>query len=80
MFTLLCHERFLISMLVRSFIVRILILTQYNSLADKIERVGTATETAIGSFKAIQTGERSNGSVVGGGVVKYEVAEVLGVR
>jgi hypothetical protein len=76
--TPLYHERFLISVLIRSVIVRVLILTKYNSLADKIKRVGTATETAIGSFKAVQTGERSNGSVVRGGVVEYEVAELLG--
>jgi hypothetical protein len=52
-FALLCYEGFLIFVLLCSVIVRVLILTKYNSLADKIERGGTATEATVGSFEAI---------------------------
>jgi hypothetical protein len=52
-FAPLRYEGFLIFVLVYSVVVRVFILTKYNSLADKIERVGTATERAMGSFKAV---------------------------
>jgi hypothetical protein len=77
-FTPLCHERLFVSVLVRRVVVRVFILAKYNSLADKIERVGTATETLIGGFKAVQTGERGDSGVVRGSVIKYEVTEPLG--
>jgi hypothetical protein len=77
MFTPLCHKRFLISVLICCVVVRVLILTKYDSLADKIERIGTAAETAVSCFKAVQTGERGDSSIVRGGVVKYEVAELF---
>jgi hypothetical protein len=64
-------------MLICCVVVRVLILTKYNSLADKIECIGTAAETAVSCFKAVQTGEYSNSSIIRGSVIKYEVAELF---
>jgi hypothetical protein len=77
MFTLLCYKRFLIFMLICCVVVRVLILTKYNSLADKIERIGTVAETVVNCFKAVQTGEHSDSSIIRGSVIKYEVAELF---
>jgi hypothetical protein len=52
-FALLCHEGLLISVLIQSVIIRVFILAKYNSLADKIERVGTAAETTRGGIKTV---------------------------
>jgi hypothetical protein len=40
-------------MLVRGVIVRVFISTKYNSLADKVKRIRTIVEIAIGSFKPV---------------------------
>jgi hypothetical protein len=60
-------------MLVLCVVVRVLIPAKYNSLADKIKCVRTATETTIGGFKAVCTSKGSNSSIISSGVIKDKI-------
>jgi hypothetical protein len=59
--------------LLYSVIVRRLIPSKYDCLANEVEGIGAAAEALVGRDEAIKTSERSNSSVVRGRVVKDKV-------
>jgi hypothetical protein len=60
-------------MLFSCVVVRLFILTKYNSLANKIKRVRTTVEVIIGSVKVIKACNRGNSSVIVSSVIKDKV-------
>jgi hypothetical protein len=72
-----CYKPFLVFVLVLCVVVRVLIPAKYDSLADKIKCVRTATETTIGGFKAVYTSEGGDSSVVSSGVVKDKIPQPI---
>ena len=60
-------------MLLYSVIVRRLVPSKYNRLANKVKGIGAVAEALVGRDKAIKTSERSNSSVIRGRVVKDKV-------
>ena len=60
-------------MLFSHIVVRLFVLTIYDSLADEIERVRTAAEVTIGSVEVVKARDRGDSSVVVSGVIKDEV-------
>jgi hypothetical protein len=60
-------------MLFSCVVVRLFILTKYNSLANKIKRVRTTAEVIIGSVEVIKACNRGDSSVVVSSVIKDKV-------
>ena len=60
-------------MLLYSVIIRRLVPSKYNCLANEVKSIGAAAEALVERDKAIKTSERSNSGVVRGCVVKDKV-------
>ena len=58
-------------------VIRVLICTKDNSLADEVKRVWAAAEAAVSRIEVVCLAKRSNCGIVVCGVVEYKVTQSI---
>jgi hypothetical protein len=61
--------------LLSNIIVRLFVITKYNSLTNKVKCIGAAAEALVGGVKIVFKRESSNYSIVIGGVIKHKISK-----